>query len=86
MRVFVLSDLTWLSLFGGGRKSWYIIIIIIIIIIVIIVIIIEHKRNTLWFARLANSLFVSYFFIKFYLETCELFNVFIISFSYYKLV
>ena len=25
--VFVLSDLTWLPLLGGGRKSWYIIII-----------------------------------------------------------
>ena len=32
--MFVLSDLTWLPLFGEGRKSWYIIIIIIIIIII----------------------------------------------------
>ena len=28
--VFVLSDLTWLPVLGGGRKSWYIILLLIV--------------------------------------------------------
>ena len=31
--VFVLSDLTWLPLLGGGRKSWYIIILLFVCIV-----------------------------------------------------
>ena len=89
MTVCVLSDLTWLPLFGVGRKSWYIIIMLINLVFLLgidrpSILIFSSPRNCFLYSRLSSSHLFFFVSLTYFIPSVpmrECLHVFLISYS-----